>query len=158
MWCGVLRHILMTNDELNAARHESAHAVCAWALGVAVYSVEMFDPHSGCISPGLPDDLLRRGLDASTVGIVFAKIAVAGVAGSPSTCYSPQDNECLRSALWLSGFVGIDWLTFRDTTRDLVAPLLAKHQDKVDRVAVALVERGALSGAEFLELVEDDTK
>lgn len=140
-------------DGIEIARHEAGHAVACYLLGVKVFSIEMI-AGEGLVYHDGPDTLLGAGKDAASVGIVHGKIAVAGKAASPSTEYSATDNDGVRMAHWLSGIADVDWLTFRDACHDLVAKLLSEHEPKVACVAAAVMARGALSGDEFLKLIE----
>ena len=138
------------------ARHEAGHAITAHALGVEVFRVELSHNGGGCTYYDSPSTMLNKGRGPTFTAIAYGKIAAAGKAAAPGTAFSASDNDSFDKAFWLFDLSDVSFDVFRDASYVMASELINKHADKVERVAVALIERGYLSADEFLELMRDD--
>jgi hypothetical protein len=140
------------DNRLATAKHEAGHAIVAHARGVPVFSIELH-AEGASIYHETPEILLDAGQDATRVSLTFALIAAAGEAAVPEGKMSGADNENLRRALWLGGWPEENFYAFRGALVEQAAEIIGEHQDALDRVAGALVERGMLSGREVTALI-----
>lgn len=152
------------NDPLMTAHHEAGHAVIACVLKYPCESVTIVrneaEDEAGHTALGDQWAALR-GWEALEIFGRFEETAVraraiVNMAGREAEiAFSQRDDggdgyDQREAMLMLIDLYGEDdWQRYEERLRRMTAQLVARHRDKIERVAQALIERSTLSAEEI---------
>jgi ATP-dependent Zn protease len=142
-----------TRNRRGVAFHEAGHAIVAWSLGLPVGTIEIRDHDGGGstqagYADGCADDLSTVDqIAVSTAG----KEAELIFEAPTETWRGNRDNEKILNLT--SRLSDGERETVRHAGQKRAKTLLRTHAEKVTKLAAVLIERGQVSGADFLTLI-----
>jgi hypothetical protein len=143
----------MTRNRRGVAFHEAGHAIVAWSLGLPVGTIEIRDHDGGGstqagYADGCADDLSTVDqIAVSTAG----KEAELIFEAPTETWRGNRDNEKILNLT--SRLSDGEREMVRHAGQKRAKTLLRTHAAKVTKLAAVLIERGQVSGADFLTLI-----